>query len=113
MNTFYKTFGLLAITAVVGSMLPADVWAQNAAGNAGKETFELIKDLFTGNIGLIVGLVIAAYGLWKWLISQETWGLILVIGGVLITIFPGIFGGIQEGTVQLLDTVTEDPTTGN
>ena len=112
MKTLYKTLGLMAVVAVAGSVAPADVWADATTG-AGSETLATVQNLFTGNIGLIVGLLIAAYGLWKWLISQETWGLILVIGGVLITLFPNIFGGLQKGIQPIIQDIGAAPANVN
>lgn len=92
------TFGAAAVLAVGFTLLPADVLAQNAAGDAGGSLLNAGAGLMESNYGLFVGLIIAALGLWRWLMSQDSWGVMLILGGIAITAFPGIFEGLYQGT---------------
>ena len=86
---------VLALVAVV-VLVPDLALAQNAEG-AGKATREAISEALKGNLGIMVGLGIAVYGLWQWIMSQNQWGLVIMLGGVALTAFPGIFDGVRDG----------------
>ncbi len=97
MNRKFVTFGLAGAAAAVALLSPELALAQSGnASGAGESGLAAFQDLFLGNVGLMVGLAIAAFGLWKWLMDQTSWGIILIIGGVLITAFPGLFGSAQK-----------------
>lgn len=71
-------------------------FAQEAAG-AGQNALETLEAAITGNIGFFIGLGITLLGLWTWIIKQETGaGVVMIIGGVLITMTPGIFNGAKS-----------------
>jgi type IV secretory pathway VirB2 component (pilin) len=94
-------FAFAAVLVMLGFMTdPALAQAGVAGGNL-KTTLEQV---ITGNIGLFIGLAIVILGLWTWIIKQETGaGITMIIGGVLITLAPGIFNGVREfmgGVVQ-------------
>ncbi len=94
-------FGLTAI-ALMALVVVDPTFAQaSTAGGTAKTTLE---NVITGNIGLLLGLGITILGLWTWIIGQKTGpGIIMIIGGVLLTMAPGLFNGARNmlgGVVQ-------------
>lgn len=85
-------FGLLA---VIGAMLPDVALAQ--APGVGKEPLLDVYGQVVGNIGTLIGLAIALFGLWIWLINGTSWGVVMILGGVAVTAFPGLWGAMQDG----------------
>ncbi|MBI1308527.1 MAG: hypothetical protein GC129_01535 [Proteobacteria bacterium] len=81
-------------------MLAAVVEPSFAAGNAadaGNTILGTLQDSITGSIGFFIGLAITILGLWTWIVKQETGaGIVMIIGGVLITLVPGIFNGMHD-----------------
>lgn len=52
--------------------------------------------LFESNFGLFLGLLTAFIGLWRIVVAQEVVsGLILIVLGVLINMFPKVFDGFR------------------
>ena len=86
-------FGLTAATLML--VMAQSGIAQDAAG-AGSTALGTLQEAITGNIGLILGLGITVMGLWTWIVGQKTGaGLTMVVGGVLITLAPGLFNGAR------------------
>lgn len=82
--------------ALVSMDAAAQVAGQNQSSNAGSSVLGALQGAITGNIGLILGLGLAILGIWTWVVKQETAaGIMLIIGGVLITISPGVFNSIR------------------
>lgn len=115
------TFGLAAV-ALMALMAAQPALAQNA-GSAGATALSTLTDAVTGNLGLLLGLGITILGLWTWIIGQKTGaGIVMIIGGVLLTLAPGLFNGArkmvggvvdqfsggQTDTVDRNDSVTTD-----
>ena len=78
-------------------MLPELASAQVAAGSGGGDSVKAVADAIESNYGLLVGLGVAALGMWMWLMDQNNWGVVMMVGGVAITAFPGLFGGLYDG----------------
>lgn len=98
-NKTLFTVALLAGTLMLGS----DAFAQ--VSDAGSSVLGSLEDAITGNIGLIVGLCLAVLGIWTWVVRQETAaGILLIIGGVLITITPGVFNTIGDMVAPIVET---------
>lgn len=77
------------------------------ASDAGEVELNAIEGVLTGNLGLAVGLLITIWGLWKMVAGGETGGGILImICGVLLTIFPGVFNTAAEVVLPLVRSVT-------
>ena len=75
------------------------------AGSAAKSTLE---NILTGNIGLLLGLGITVLGLWTWIIGQKTGaGIVMIIGGVLITLAPGLFNGVRSMASNVVDQFSD------
>lgn len=89
---------LFTLALVAGLMLiGADAFAaaDSTAAGAGQTVLTSIQGAITGNLGLVLGLGLAILGIWTWVVKQETGaGIFLIIGGVLITIAPGVFNTI-------------------
>ena len=91
-------FMSFALLAVVLTMAP-DV-ASAAAADAGAELTANFMDMLQGSLGTLIGLGIALFGLYMWLIQQTSWGIMVMLGGVALTAFPGIFDWMQQGVVD-------------
>lgn len=84
----------LALTAMLLAAQPA--FAQNAS-NAGLNLLNTFQGAITGNIGFFLGLAIAFFGVWTWVVNQNTGaGILMIIGGVLITLVPSLFTGARN-----------------
>lgn len=89
-----KTCLLLILAALI--MGAAGVYAQDAAPKAvGEAELKLLETIFTGNIGLILGLVIAIMGIITFTQGNTGAGIMLIVVGVLITLLPGVFNGAR------------------
>lgn len=78
---------LLACVAVTG------VHAQ--AAPVGQAELRLLEAIFTGNIGLTLGLFIAIGGIITFVQGKTGAGITLIVLGVLITLLPGVFNGMR------------------
>lgn len=94
------TFGLFALLAVIFTMAPDVALAQTAPGvdDKGASFLNAFAGGMESNFGLMVGLILAALGLWRWLMSQDSWGVMMIVGGIVITAFPGIFEGLYKSS---------------
>lgn len=93
-NIFTVMF--VALAATVLTMIPEVAMAQSADA-AGDELMANVLDMMRGSLGTLVGLGIALFGLYMWLIQQSSWGIMVMIGGVALTAFPGIFDWMRTG----------------
>lgn len=94
-------FGLALVAGftVLGLDAHADV------GTAGRQVVDAIEGAVTGNIGLFIGLALAILGIWTWVVKQETAaGIMLIVGGVLITVAPGVFNTIGSIVAPIVDS---------
>ena len=85
-------------------------WAQQ--GNPGDLEAQVVGNLMESNYGLLLGLFIGAWGAWIFLINQKTWGIAMIVLGVAITAFPGMFQGLMVGVqpfVQAAGGTTPNP----
>lgn len=104
MNQRTLLFSVAAIAFMVVVIAnPALAQASGDASQAGKAAVDTLVDAITGNIGLLIGLAITVAGLWTWIIGQKTAaGLTMVIGGVLLTMAPGLFKGVRDVAVGVV-----------
>lgn len=99
-------FTFASALLMVGAVSTVGV-AQDAT-TAGGNMLDTLQGLITGQIGLFIGLAIVVLGLWTWIIKQETGaGITMILGGVLITLAPGIFNGVREFADSALTTFSE------
>lgn len=101
MNKFL-TFMSFALLAVVLTMAP-DVASATNAVDAGEDLLTNALGLISGSMGTLIGLGIALFGLYMWLIQQSSWGIMVMIGGVAVTAFPGIFEWMRSGFADATD----------
>ena len=92
-----KKFGILFSLALVAgfTMLAPEAVAQST--DLGGNFAETLMKTLRGNGGIFIGVAIALLGLYTWLMKQNTWGVVMIIGGVAFTAFPGLFDGVAEG----------------
>lgn len=105
----------LAAVAFMAVMIAEPTFAAGDAKSSGAAGLDTLTGIITGNIGLLIGLGITVLGLWTWIIGQKTGaGIIMIIGGVLLTLAPGLFNGARQmmsgvvanfgGDIQTVDT---------
>jgi hypothetical protein len=118
-------FGLAAI-ALLALVVIDPTFAQDStsggqgAGEAGSTALGTLSNAITGNLGLLLGLGITILGLWTWIIGQKTGaGITMILGGVLLTLAPGLFNGARNMIGGVVDqfsggnTATVDTTISN
>lgn len=77
------------------------------AASAGEAELNVIEGLLTGNIGLAIGLIITVWGLFKTFVNGETGGgILLLVCGVLLTIFPGVFNAAGKTIYPIVQNIT-------
>jgi type IV secretory pathway VirB2 component (pilin) len=98
-QTMFSLAVCLLMVSAMGSLGFADTT------NAGRGLLDSLTQLITGQLGLFIGLFIVILGLWTWIIKQETGaGITMIIGGVLITLAPGIFNGARSFAENAINT---------
>ena len=102
---FALVAGLLALIAPE-ALAQSGGTLTDATQNVGQSALGGVSSLLSGNIALVIGLCLGVFGLWTWLVKQETWGIILILGGVVLTAFPGIFDSITTGSTNIIGTIT-------
>jgi len=110
--------GLAAVALVGAALLPDTAMAACEVGGDGSQAEGLLTDtigLITGPFGATIGLVISLFGAYQWLVNQSNWGLVILGGGALLTVFPGIYVNVLEGLCTALPNVLGEPggTLGN
>ena len=80
----------------------ASAYAQ--ADKAGAEALYTFEEIITGNIGMLAGLAILVIGLLTATVGgSPKSGLLMMLGGVLLTFAPGIFNGVYEILYGVID----------
>lgn len=100
---------VIALVAVAFTMMPDSAFASTA----GSQLKEDLVDMLKGNIGTLAGLGISLLGLYTWIVKQETWGIMIVLGGALITAFPSAFDQVRDGVANAFTGVTKSSTNAN
>ena len=95
MNQRTLIFGMAAVALM--ALVVVDPVVAQQAGTAGATAKSTLENAITGNLGLILGLGVTIAGLWTWIIGQKTAaGLTMIVGGVLLTLAPGMFNGARK-----------------
>ncbi len=97
---------LFAVLALASVYMPELAFAQESTSEstgsegsgAGASLKQDIVAVFQGDLGFLVGLAISVFGLYTWLIKQASWGIVLLIAGGLVTVFPDLFDNIASGS---------------
>lgn len=85
-------------------MLGTDAFAEGAAASGSGTLYTTARDLVVGNLGLFLGLLLAVWGIWTWVVKQETMaGILMIAGGVLITIAPGVMNFMSSIVNPIVD----------
>ena len=105
MKKLLKQLAIFAVVVGIAAVVGADAFAAtNTTPDAGtnyKEGESLFKDLtgnLSGTVGTTAGLVISLFGLYMWIWNQVSWGVMVAVGGALLTAFPGIYENLASGT---------------
>jgi hypothetical protein len=104
----------LGFPKLVALTLPAllwagSVWAAGSSVGSGAGSLELsaLTHIVTGNIGLTIGLLVTIWGLWKTVVGGDTGsGLIIMVCGVLVTLFPGVSNAAVNTFTPLVNSMT-------
>ena len=80
----------MLIAALV--MSAASAWASS---DVGQTELNLIVLLFTGQIGLALGLGVVIMGIWMIIQGKGGGGIFMIVLGVLITMLPGVYKGFR------------------
>lgn len=111
--------GGVALLALCVAILPDIAHAQGAGGGGcsvkvnGSRAQGLLNDvkgLISGPFGATIGLVISLFGAYQWLVNQSNWGLVILAGGALLTVFPGVYANILNGICNALPDTIGKPT---
>lgn len=93
---------LLLVTALVFSAACVYADPTAAGGAVGSAEINLLKAVFTGNIGLALGLIVAFFGLYTMVVKGNFGGgLFILVLGVLITLLPTFYNGVTQVTCPI------------
>ena len=106
MSKSIKFFAVFAIFAAVLTLMP-DLAFADVQGTAGSTLKNDLIGMLKGQLGTLVGLGISLLGLYMWIVKQETWGIMVVLGGALITAFPSAFDSISSGVAGAFEGVKD------
>jgi hypothetical protein len=88
-------FGAAAVVMMVLEIHGLSM-AVDSGYSAGSNLVSTFTDTITGNIGLFIGLLLTLWGLWTWIVKQDTGaGVTMIAGGVALTLLPNIFNGMR------------------
>lgn len=109
-----KILKQLTIFVVILGVVAFFGFNAHAESQAGSDFLRDFRRALEGSVGTTAGLVISLVGLYMWIWNQVSWGLIVALGGALITAFPGIYNAVGEfGTQAFKDSATLNPTPVN
>ena len=82
----FNSKALLSVAFIAGFvLLGTDAYAAADATMVGNPLLQLVEKSMTNSLGLFLGLCLAVFGIWTWVVKQETLaGLLMIVGGVLI-----------------------------
>jgi hypothetical protein len=90
MKKLLKQTAVFAVVMGIATVIGADAFADEA----GAGFLADFKTAIRGSIGTTGGLVVSLVGLYMWIWNQVSWGIIVAIGGALLTAFPDIYENI-------------------
>jgi len=85
----------LLLTVVAALLLGAATGYAQTGDAAGAVELKLVQIIFTGNIGLFLGLAITIMGIIMFVQGDTGGAVFTVILGVLITMLPGVYNGLR------------------
>lgn len=94
-----KKIILLVVAALI--LGAACVYADDSP--AGAAELSLLTNIFTGNIGLTLGLGVVVLGIFALIQGNSGGAIMLIILGVLITLLPGVYNGVRSITCGIAE----------
>lgn len=77
------------------------------AEEAGRAELNMLQTVLTGNFGIFLGLALTVWGIFKAFAKGETGGgILLIICGVALTIFPGVFNVASSIVNPIVTAIT-------
>lgn len=108
----YKLLSVMAVAGLVAAISPDLAFATTGASGAGQDFGKDLVALMSGNWGTLAGLLVAILGLYTWLVKQETWwGIMMLVFGIAVTAFPGLFANMQDGFKSAIQGSSADKQT--
>ena len=89
-----KTLAVMLCAALFLSAATAYA-TQQQSGAVGAAELNLLVAIFTGNIGLLIGLAITIMGVFQFVKGDAGGAIYTIVLGVLITMLPGIYNGLR------------------
>ncbi len=83
------------LVLLVAALLLGAATAYAAEASPGNVELKLVEAILTGNIGLILGLIVTVMGIITFVKGDTGSGIFTVLLGVLITMTPGIYNGLR------------------
>lgn len=78
----------------------------------GGNYFDTLQGMLNGNLGFALGLLLVVVGIFTITFKKETGaGFIMIIGGALITLSPGVFNATRNFVADVLSNVGGTQTT--
>mgnify|MGYP003394739341 CR=1 FL=1 len=102
----FNSKALLSVAFIAGFvLLGTDAYAAADATMVGNPLLQLVEKSMTNSLGLFLGLCLAVFGIWTWVVKQETLaGLLMIVGGVLITVSPGVLNWTRTFVEPMLSS---------
>lgn len=84
-------------------LLPALGIAEDASVGLSQRLLCYTFSVMGGTVGMLVGFVVALYGLWTIIQGKMGWGLFLILGGAMVTAAPQLIGASFSGMQGVLE----------
>jgi|GEM_PF-3884679 len=90
---------ILVLTLILLLAPCAAALAQNNGTPAvGQNELHLLEIILTGSIGMGIGLLVTAIGIYRVAMGSTRGGIILILLGAMVTVLPGIYNGVRDIT---------------
>lgn len=86
---------VVALLVGAATAYAAQESGQQQSGAVGAAELDLLVAIFTGNIGLLMGLAITIMGIFQFVKGDAGGAIYTIVLGVLITMLPGIYNGLR------------------
>lgn len=86
------------------SLLSTGAYAEDASVGLSKRLLCYMSEVFVSPVGIMIGLVIALYGLWVIIREAKTgWGIALILMGAAVSALPSLVASFLSGTQQVVE----------
>lgn len=97
---------IIHLSILVALLVGATVLSAHAATTvAGQPELTLLQNILTGVIGKFVGLLVAFIGAITLVRGNSTFGITLIVLGILITMLPGVYNGVRKITCPIIEAI--------